>query len=158
MFRAEPPVEGQATAHDRRMFHRLLVEQIPPNGEVIDWLKNNFILKALPLRHFETITRVAKKMSLEVIGFDDKEADDRYKDLRRAIDSFCEQILYYTFTDPGGNWLEVPTEWRDRDDRKQYDTALTAIADVRNALVEAYDGFLQSCHMKAIDRDANSEH
>ena len=155
MFRAES-TETQVTARDRELFHRLL-EQIPPDGQVIDWLKNNFMLKALPLRHFETVTQVAKSMSLEVIGFDDKEANDRYNDLARAIDSFCEQIQYYTWADPGNNWLEVPTEWRDRKDPTQYDTAIFAIAEVRNAFVKAYDSFVQTCHKKAIDRDANSE-
>jgi hypothetical protein len=146
----------QATTHDLGLF-RWLLRQIPPDGKVIDWLKNNFVLKALPLSHFETVEKVAKAMSLQVIGFDDKEADDRYKDLRSAIENFHSQILYYTFTDQSGNWLEVPNEWRDREDRTQYNTAMNTIIEVRNAFVEAYDSFLQTCHKKAIDRDSSSE-
>ena len=162
MIRAEPPVDAQepmevqATAHDRDFYRRLL-KQMPPDGEVIDWLKNNFMLKAQPLRRFEIVEQVAKTMSLEVIGFDDKEANDRYNDLRSAIDNFCEKIPYYTQVDPGNNWLELPAAWRDREDRQQYDTARNAIADARDAFVEAYDSFLQTCHKKAIDCDASSE-
>lgn len=153
---ANAPKEVQATAHDRNLFRRLL-EQIPPDGEVIDWLKNNFMLKAQPLRRFEIVEQIAKTMSLEVIGFDDREASDRYNDLRSAIDNFCDKIPYYTQVDPGNNWLELPAAWRDREDRRQYDTAKGAIADARNAFVEAYDSFLQTCHTKGIDRDGSPE-
>ncbi len=153
LFRVEAPAEPQATAYDRELYHRLM-EQIPPDGKVIDWLKNNFMLKALPLRHVETITQVAKTMSLEVIGFDDKEARDRYNDLRAAIDNFCSEGLDYTWTDQGNNWLEVPNEWKEND-RERYDIAMTAIANSRNALVTAYDCFLRTCHEKGIDRDTS---
>jgi archaellum biogenesis ATPase FlaH len=162
MIRAEPsveawaPIEIQATAHDRELFQRLL-EQIPSDGQVIDWLRNNFMLKAQPLRHFETVTQVAKMLSLQVIGFDDKEADDRYNELRAAIDSFCDKIPYYTRADPGNHWLEIPNTWRDREDREQYNIALSEIGGARNAFVEAYDKFVQTCHKKAIDRNASSE-
>jgi replicative DNA helicase len=152
MFRPNAPIEVQATVHDRNLFRRLL-EEIPPDGQVIDWLRNNFMLKAQPLRRFEIVERVAKTMSLEVIGFDDKEANDRYNDLRSAIDNFCDKIPYYTETDPGNNWLELPADWRDKEDRQQYDTARSAIADARNAFVEAYDSFLQACHKRGIDGD-----
>ncbi len=151
---AQAPAEAQATAHDRELYQGLL-KQIPPDGEVIDWLKNNFMLKTQPLPRFEI---VAKTMSLEVIGFDDKEANDRYNDLRSAIDNFCDKIPYYTRVDPGNNWLELPSAWRDREDRKQYDNARTTIAEVRDTFVEAYDSFLQTCHRKGIDRDASSGH
>jgi len=156
LFRVEAPAETHATAHDRELYHRL-IGQIPPGGEVIDWLKNNFMLKALPLRHVETITQVAKTMSLEVIGFDDKEARDRYNDLRAAIDKFCSAVLDYTWTDQGNNWLEVPNEWKDKD-CERYNIAMTTIANVRNALVASYDSFLQACHQNGIDHDASSEH
>ena len=137
------------------MFHRLL-KQIPPDGQVIDWLKNNFMLKALPVRHFETIEQIAKALSLEVIGFDDKDANDRYIDFRGAVDDFCSKIPYHTWGDPGGNWLEVPTEWADRE-RDKYNTAISVIAEARNAFVEAYDGFLLACHQKAIDGDEQAK-
>jgi hypothetical protein len=109
------------------------------------------------LRRFEIIEQVAKTMSLEIIGFDDKEVNDRYNDLRSAIDNFCDKIPYYTKLDPGHNWLELPAPSPD-EDREFHNTALTTITDVRNAFVEAYDSFLQTCHKKAIDRDASSEH
>lgn len=162
MISAESPVEAQAptemlaTAHDRELYHRLM-EQIPSDGEIIDWLKNNFMVKAQPLRRFEIVEQVAKTMSLEVIGFDDEEANDRYSGLRSAIDNFCDKIPYYTQVDPGNNWLELPAAWRDREVRQQYDIARSTIADVRNAFVEAYDSFLQTCHKKGIDREATSE-
>ena len=116
-------------------------------------LKNNFALKYFPVRHLDTVAQVVRAMSLEVVGFDDKEANDRYNDLLRAIYNFHEKILYYTFTDQSGTRLEVPTEWRDREDRKQYNTAMDAIKEVRKTFVMAYDGFLQACHKKRIDRD-----
>jgi len=109
------------------------------------------MLKYFPVRHLDAVAQVAKAMSLEVIGFDDQEANDRYNDLRHAIDNFHDQILYYTITDQRGTRLEVPTEWRDREDRTQYDTAMTTIKEVRAAFVEAYDSFLQTCHEKRID-------
>ena len=135
-----------------------LMKQMPPDGEVIDWLKNNFMLKAQPLRRFEVVERVAKTMSLEVVGFDDKEANDQYNYLRSAIDNFCDTIPYNTQVDPGNNWLELPAAWRDSQDRQQYDTARSAIADARDAFVKAYDSFLRICHKKGIDGDANSGH
>ena len=141
----------QVSIHDRQLY-RTFLEQLSHNGSIIDWLKNNFMLKAFPLRHVETLSHVAT-MSLEVIGFDDKEANDRYSALREAIDNFCEKVSYYTYTDPGNNWLEVPNEWRDRDDRTQYNTAMAAITDVRKEFVEAYDSFLLTCHKKGIDSD-----
>ena len=157
MFRAKPQAEAQhehATAHDRELYQRLL-KQIPPDGEVIDWLKNNFVLKYFPVRHLDTVAHVAKVMSLEVVGFDEQEANDRYNDLRQAIDNFYDKLLYYTFTDQSGQRLEVPAEWRDREDRTQYNTAMSTIKEVRKAFVEAYDSFLQTCHNKGIDRDAS---
>jgi hypothetical protein len=133
------------------------MKQMPPDGEIIDWLKNNFMLKAQPLRRFEIVEQVAKTMSLEIIGFDDKEVNDRHNDLRSAIDNFCDKIPYYTKLDPGHNWLELPAPSRE-EDREFHNTALTTITDMRNAFVEAYDSFLKTCHKKGIDRDASSEH
>jgi replicative DNA helicase len=165
MFRAQPqaevrpdtPAEVQATAHDREFYRRLL-EQLPQDGEVIDWLKNNFVLKYFPVRHLDNVVQVAKAMSLEVVGFDDKETDDRYNDLRQAIENFHDQVLYYTLTDQSLQRLEVPAEWRDREDHTQYNTAMSTIKEVHKAFVEAYDSFLQTCHKKAIDRDASSDY
>lgn len=91
-------------------------------------------------------------MGLEVAGFDDQTINDRYGELRQAIDNCQDKILYYTFTDQSGMRLEVPTEWRDSEDRTQYNTAITTIADVRNAFVEAYDSFLQTSRRRGIDR------
>jgi hypothetical protein len=156
LFRAEAAAEAQATDHDRELYNRLM-GLIPPGGEVIDWLKNNFMLKALPLRHVETITQVTKTMSLEVIGFDDKEVRDRYNDLRAAIDNFCSVGLDYTWTDKGNNWLEVPNEWKDKD-LERYKIAMTTIANARDTLVAAYGSFLQICHKNGVDRDADSKH
>jgi replicative DNA helicase len=154
IFSAGESVE--ATAHDRGLYQRIL-EQIPPDGSLIDWLKNNFVLKALPVRNLDAIAQVAKAMGLDVIGFDAKEANDRYHDLQRAINNFYDKVLYYTFTDEGDKWLQVPPEWRDSEDRTQYNTAMTTIVDVRNAFVEAYDNFLQACHAKGIDRGSSSD-
>lgn len=148
-------VKLEPTAHDRELYHQLR-GQIPPDGEVIEWLKNNFVLKYFPVRHLDAVSQVAKAMSLEVVGFDDKEANDQYNDLRQAIDNFYDKVLYYTFTDQSGQRLEVPAEWRDREDRTQYDTAMSTIKEVRKAFIEAYDRFLQTCHKKGIDRDASS--
>lgn len=142
----------QPSIHDRQLYRKFL-DQLPPDGEVIDWLKNNFVLKYFPVRHLETVVQVAKAMSLEVVGFDDQEANDRYTNLRHAIDNFYDKVLYYTITDQGGTRLEVPTEWRDREDRKQYNTAMNTIKEVHKAFVEAYDNFLQTCHKKRIDRN-----
>ena len=142
----------QPSSHDQQLYRKFL-DQIPPDGEIIDWLKNNFVLKYFPVRHLDTIAQVVKVMGLEVVGFDDKEANDQYNDLRHAIYNFHEQILYYTFTDQSGTRLEVPAEWRDRKDRKQYDTAMNTIKEVYKAFVETYDSFLQTCHRKGIDRD-----
>ena len=92
-------------------------------------------------------------MSLEVVGFDNQEANDRYNELRQAIENFHDRILYHTHTDQGGTRLEVPTEQRDRGDSKQYNAAMDTIKEVRKAFVETYDSFLQTCHKKGIDRD-----
>lgn len=156
VFPAVAPAEAQATTHDRDLFLRLL-KQIPSDGEIIDWLKNNFVLKYFPVRHLDAVAQIAKAMSLEVVGFDDQEANDRYNELRQAIENFHDKILYHTLTDQGGTRLEVPTERRDRGDSKQYNAAMDTIKEVRKAFVEAYDSFVQTCHKKAIDRDANSE-
>jgi hypothetical protein len=64
-----------------------------------------------------------------------------------------DKILYYAFTDQSGQRLEVPAEWRDREDRTQYNAAMSTIKEVRTALVEAYDSFLQTCHKKGIDHE-----
>jgi hypothetical protein len=64
-----------------------------------------------------------------------------------------DKILYYAFTDQSGQRLEVPAEWRDREDRTQYNAAMSTIKEVRKALVEAYDSFLQTCHKKGIDHE-----
>jgi hypothetical protein len=144
--------------HDRNLFHRLL-EQIPPDGEVLNWLKNSFVLKYFPVRHLDSVAQVGKIMNLEVIGFDDKEANDRYNDLQHAISNFHDKVLYYTFTDESCTRLEVPAEWRDRKDRQQYNTAMATIAEVRDTFIAAYDSFLNACHEKGIDRGTpSSEH
>lgn len=149
LFRVEAPAEAKATAHDRELYYRLM-EQVPPDGKVIDWLKNGFMLKALPLRHVEAIAQLAKMMSLEAIGFDDNEARDRFNDLQTAVDNFNSEILQYTWADQGGNWMEIPNEWKDKD-RERYSLALTAIANVRETFIAAYDNFRKTCHVKGID-------
>lgn len=157
IFPAQKAAEPKRTpARDRDLYHRLL-EQLPSDGQVIDWLKNNFVLKHLPVDLFETVTQVERAMSLEVIGFDDSKANDAYNDLKQAIEKFCGQINWHTWPDEENHWLQVPNEWRDREDRTQYDAAMTAIADARNAFISAYDRFVKTCHQKGFDRDGGTE-
>ena len=146
------PDAQQPSIHDQQLYKKFL-GQIPPDGEVIDWLKNNFVLKYFPVRYLDTAAQVVRLMSLEVVGFDDKETNDQYNDLLSVIYNFHEKILYYTLTDQSGTRLEVPAEWRDREDRTQYNTAMDTIKEVHRAFVETYDNFLQMCHKKGIDRD-----
>ena len=147
----------KTSVHDRQLYQRLL-DQIPPDGKVMDWLKNNFMLKAQPLRRLEIVEQVAKAMSLEVIGFDDEEANGRYNDLRGAMENFCYTISYHTQLDAGHNWLELRSPaWGDEEDGRRHADALSAMTDVHSKIVEAYDSFLKTCHKKGIDREAGSE-
>ena len=142
----------QASAHDIKLYRRF-VDQLAPNGPVIEWLKLDFMAKTLPSGLFGKLEELTKIRDLDPVGFDNHESDDSYQCLISAIQDFCSVVSWWTWIDKEQHWLSVPLDWRE-DDPERWAEATTAILEKRDSLIKAYDEFLLTCHRNNVDHDS----
>ena len=102
----------QNSIQDTQLYRKVL-GQLPPDGPVIEWLKLNFMTKALPSKLFGELEQVVRSKDLDPIGFDNQEVNDSYSRLVAVIETFCSTVSWWTWIDKEQHWLSVPLEWRE---------------------------------------------
>jgi len=143
---AEPP---KPTIHDSALF-RELIAILPPNGTIMEWLKEDFNSLQLPSARMQTLGQAGRKLTLNTVGFDDQSASAGYHELTISIEAFCQKARKWALPDATGVNLEIPDWWR-FERQEQYHTALTDINDARSRLINAYDDCLRICHSAGMD-------
>ncbi len=143
----EATARVKPSEHDRKLFQGLIT-MLPPDGSVIEWLKENFVSNRFLDEHYKIIEAVLRNMRLRSLEFDNSLAEASYDQLHRAMQKFEDTTLKYMWQDPNGPWLKVPPEW----DEKRFSKATDEINEVRLELIENYDNFLDVAHRNRIDQ------
>lgn len=142
----------QASVHDVQ-FYRRFIAKLPPNGRVIQWLKANFIAKAVRYDLFHELEEATKDWGLNPVGFDNRESHESFGRLDAAVREFCSTVSWWTWADEGQHWLNVPLDWRE-DDSERWNEAVDAIVEKRDSLINSYDEFLLTSHRNHLDYDS----
>jgi hypothetical protein len=139
----------QPTSHDSALLRELLAS-MPPDGKIMEWLKQDFDSLQLPSERVSSLSQAGRKLTLDPVGFDNRSADGGYRELGAAIEAFCQKVREWAYADARDTYLEVPPEWQ-FEYRERYQTAIADIQQARQRVIEAYDGFLHTCHIAGID-------
>jgi replicative DNA helicase len=134
---------------DQQRFRRF-IDQLAPDGRVIEWLKLNFLMKTHPLGLFSELEQLIRSRELNPIRFDDEEVGNSYERLGAAIEQFCSKVSWWTWLDKEQHWLSIPLDWRD-DAPERWEKATSEILRGRNGVIEAYDEFLSVCRKNNVD-------
>jgi NhaP-type Na+/H+ or K+/H+ antiporter len=135
-----------ATAHDRKIAEGLLNE-LPPDGSLIVWLKEFFISKSIPVKYLDLLEHIASQMHLNVVGLDNPEANQAYRRLESSAYELHSLACFNLFTNEDYTLMQNSPDWP----WEQWQEASKQISEARSALVEAYDEFLQVCHKGGLD-------
>lgn len=133
--------------HDKKLFQGSMA-MLPPDGPVIEWLKENFMSKAFFSEHYDVIESVLRNMRLRSLEFDNSNVEVSYDQLYTALQRFEDTTLQYMWQDPNDSWLRIPSEWND----ERFEKARDDISKARLELVEKYDNFLDVAHRNNIDQ------
>jgi hypothetical protein len=137
---------AKPSEHDKKLFQGLLA-MLPPDGPVIEWLKENFMAKAFFSEHYNVIESILRSMRLRPLEFDNPHIEASYDQLHRGIQAFEDTTLQYMWQEPDDPWMRIPPEWDD----ERFEKARNDILEVRRELVEKYDSFLELAHKNNID-------
>ena len=135
-MRASLPTEG-----DRTM-SRKIISAIPPEGDLMRWLRLDFDAASLPADSVSNLRQVGETLKLNPVDFTDKAAHDRYEAYISALDQFAATVTKWTRNDARGE-PKLPDQW---DRRNEYEAATRAIQESRTCLVESYDALISVCH------------
>lgn len=138
----------EGTPHDRKIVAQLL-NAIPPNGNLIIWLKELFISKSIPIKHLSTLDDVASEMGRNVVGLDNPKANRAYSSLRDAIDAFHSLANFNLFSNDTYTVMERSPEWP----WEQWRQASDEINNARVILIRTYDEFVRVCHKEHLTGD-----
>jgi hypothetical protein len=131
-------------ASDREMAKRI-IDAIPPESDLMRWLKLDFDAESLPASSVRDLMRVSENLGLRPFDFIDGVAHDNYEAYISALGQFAETVQKWTRVDARGEELNVPQPW-DSDQRSQYQAATSAIQQARTRLIESYDALISTCH------------
>ena len=141
---------AEATEHDRiRVAHVLM--DLPPDGPTIAWLKQGTVWNTLPYHVIEVLDKVLQDMELDVLGLDNRQANEAYVSLQRALEDFRSFVSLNLFMRDNNNRdytrMSLSSEWSEEHRNEAADKidALQAVA------VRAYDNFLTVCHKKRLN-------
>ena len=140
-----------ASEHDRRVVAQFLTE-IPPDGPVIIWLKNNTVANGIPFEYLDIIENVYNAMNANIIGLDNRAANKTYRELAEVMEKFRMFVALNTFPDREYNrvWLSDRWNWEHRKEAAEH------IESDQAVVVTAYDNFLLTSHKNGLDRPTNS--
>jgi hypothetical protein len=138
--------QSAPTGHDRDIVKKIL-QCLPPDGETIRWLKQEYIAKLVPVEHLDVIDEVRIPMHSNVLGMDNRKAHHAYCKLRDAMDKFRTHISYNMFMDDAYERMQLSGMWS----REKREKAIATTEANQEALVAAYDDFLIICHRYGLD-------
>jgi hypothetical protein len=136
-----PPTDG-----DRAMSKRI-VSIIPPDGDIMRWLKLDFDAASLPADLVRRLRQVNETLVLSPVDFTDEAAQGRYEAYMLALSQFTGTLAQWTKTDARGE-PRLPNQW---DCRSRYEAATAAIAEAHTQLVTSYDHLMNACHRFQVD-------
>lgn len=135
-LRVSLPTDG-----DRAMSKKI-VNAIPPEGDLMRWLKLDFDAASLPADSVRNLRQAGETLGLSPVDFSDEVAHDKYTVCISALDQFTTTVTKWTKTDARGE-LKLPNQW---DRKSEYEAAKSAIQDTRTRLIESYDALIGACH------------
>lgn len=138
-LRASLPTDG-----DREMA-KVITDALPPEGDLMRWLKLDFDAASLPASSVHNLRRVSESLRLRPVDFTDSVAHDSYQVYRSALDQFAKTVQEWTKADARGAELNVPPTWK-FDQQSQYRAATSAIQEARTHLIESYDALISACY------------
>jgi hypothetical protein len=135
-----------ATAHDQKLVGEVF-DALPPNGSIMIWLKDQFVLKVVPVKYLDALDDVAYKMHLNVVGLDNPEANQAYRKLQDTIGTFYSLVESNLFMDGDPTVMKYAPEWP----IERWRAASKQIKEARSTLIDTYDEFLRICHKNGLD-------
>jgi len=136
-----------ASEHDRRVVSQFLAE-MPSDGPVITWLKQNTVANGIPFEYLDIIENVYGAMNANVIGLDNRAANKAYRELAETMEKFRVFVALNTFPDKSYRrvWISDSWDWKARKEAAEH------IESDQAAVVTAYDHFLLISHKDGLDR------
>jgi hypothetical protein len=131
--------------HDKNAVKEILVE-LPANGPVIYWLKENFIAQSVPIAYTDILEDVHRRMSMNVVGLDNSKAARAFRKLKDAIGQFNIATTSNLFSNEDHTVAQKSRDWP----QGQWDEAKREILENRDRLVRAYDQFVLKCHQNKL--------
>ena len=135
-----------ATAHDRKMVGEVF-KALPPNSQIIVWLKELFISKSVPIKYLSALDDVASRIRLNVVGLDNPQANQAYGRLKGAIEEFHSLANFNLFSNQDYTVMEKSPDWP----WEQWKKASDQINAASIVLIKVYDDFLWICHRNQLD-------
>jgi hypothetical protein len=143
----ESTARVEPSEHDRKLFKDFMA-MLPPDGSVIVWLKETSVPDAFLRKDFEAFEAALRGMEQQSLQFDNSKVEVGYGQLHEAMQKFENVTMHYMLKDPGGPWLQLPSEW----DRERSDKAAGEINQIRLDLTRKYGKFLDLAHQDGIDQ------
>jgi general stress protein CsbA len=138
--------QSEPTRHDKGIVEKIF-GCLPADGETIGWLRHEYIAKLVPVKHLDVIDEVLTPMHQNVLGMDNRKANDAYCKLRDAMERFRMHISLNMFMDDAYERMHLSGNWS----QEERDETMTTIVANQEALVTAYDNFLIICHRYRLD-------
>jgi hypothetical protein len=130
-----------STAHDRRLFGEIISE-VPPDGTLITWLKNEFVIKYTPVSYLNCLEEAIRDLSLKPIGFDEDQIDEIRQAFVQALTELSDAITIYLQLDLSYNRVTLTAQSED-----EYKDAVQVITKARNDSIESYDSLYRLAHV-----------
>jgi hypothetical protein len=147
---ADKPLDSQTatrpSAHDSRLYSEILTD-LPPDGMVMSWLKNDFVAKYMSVGNVDSLDQVIRQLRLKPIGFDDPQLHEITNELIQALSEFSETVTQYYQLTPTQDLLSLSGL-----SEKSYQEALWAINNTRESIIISYNLFFRVAHEQGLDR------
>jgi hypothetical protein len=138
--------QSEPTSHDKNIVKNIF-RLLPADGETIRWLKNDYIGKLVPVKHLDVIDEVLVPMHQNVLGMDNRKANQAYCELRDVMEKFRMHISLNMFMDDAYERMLLSGQWS----HKKRDETISITEAYQETLVVAYDSFLIICHRCRLD-------
>lgn len=131
------------SAGDRDMCRKIR-DTIPPDSDLMRWLKLEFEVQSLPASSVRDLRHAQETLSLMPTSFTDKLARDGYEVFTAALSQFLATAGQWAKPDARGEELRIPGAWK-YDQPSRYDAATGAIEAARIQLTSSYDALISIC-------------